>query len=447
MYTALQNIRKKLFWSLDTLKGNRVKDHYQDIQEILENIGSVESNAKRTKSLEKLLNHAVKTAPFYKQFAGYTSLENFKVIDKNMIRDHYDDFKSSVFKDKENHSVYTSGSTGTPFTLIHNQNKRDRNSADVIYFAKQAGFDIGHKLYYIRHWDAYNSSKPWITWMKNIYKHPVSKLSHEDVEGLLNRMSRDKSTKGIMCYASVLDEMKRHLENTETTRPIADVHSVIAISETLNTHSKKEIEKFLDAPVVSRYSNVENGILAQQPVGSDEFHINCASYHIEILSMYTNTPVEPGKLGRIVITDLYNYCMPMIRYDTGDIGQMGYHIKNGRKYPVLTKVEGRKMDMIFDTNGTMMSPYFVYHILKYPHIKQYQFIQECEKKYRIKLNVTSQFNASRVILEEFREHLGADADIHVDFVQDIPLLASGKRKFVINRFKNKMTAEQACLSY
>jgi phenylacetate-CoA ligase len=123
----------------------------------------------------------------------------------------------------------------------------------------------------------------------------------------------------------------------------------------------------------------------------------------------------------------------MIRYDTGDLGQMGHCTKNGVEYPVLARVEGRKMDMIFDTEGKMTSPYMVYHILKYPNIKQYQFIQECEKKYLIKLNVSPEFHSGETIKEEFKKHLGPDAEIRLEFVDDIPLLSSGKRKFVINK--------------
>ncbi len=441
----LQTFRKNLFWSLDALKGSKIKTHYADVQYILENFDSVESKNKRAESLDKLLDHAVKSTPFYKRFANYTALQDFPVIDKNIIRDHYDDFRSSVFRDQNNYPVYTSGSTGTPFRIFHDKNKRDRHSADVTYFNRKAGFEIGHKLYYIRHWDQYNTSKPWMVWRKNVHMHPVSRLSHNDLGNLLGKMSKDRSPKGILCYASVLDEMKSYLENTGVSRPIERINSIIAISETLKEDTKKSIEKYFGIPVVSRYANVENGILAQQALEGNEFHINWASYFVELLDLVTDTPAKPGERGRIVITDLYNHCMPMIRYDTGDLGQMGQCMKNGLEYPVLTRVEGRKLDMIFDTDGQMMSPYLVYHILKYPHIKQYQFIQEGEKKYLIKLNVSPDFNTAENIKVEFKKHLGSDAEIQLEFVDNIPLLSSGKRKFVINKWHSGMVEKPSQL--
>ncbi|MGV8812915.1 MAG: CoF synthetase [Gelidibacter sp.] len=438
----LQIIRKKLFWSLDSLKGGNLRSHYNDIDFILRNLDSVESKSRRAQSLEELLKHAVNSTPFYKDFSNYKGLEDFMVIDKNVIRDYYDDFKSSTFKDQKNYSAYTSGSTGTPFKLLHDKNKRDRNSADVIYFAQKAGFEVGHKLYYIRHWDQYNSSKPWITRLKNIYMHPVSKLSKPDVENLLQKMSEDVSTKGIICYASVLDEMKNYLEGTDTAPVVKDVKSIIAISEALKDDSKSTMSKYFGAPVISRYSNVENGILAQQDVNSGEFHINWASYIVEILDMDTNVPTKPGTLGRIVITDLYNYCMPMIRYDTGDIGQLAVSVKNGETHMVLDSIEGRKMDMILNTSGKLMSPFTVYHILKYPHIAQYQFIQETKTQYTIKLNVLPEFHSAENIVTEFKNHLGNDAEIRLEYVEDIPLLSSGKRKFVVNKLKENIPKER-----
>lgn len=434
----LQTFRKKLFWSLDALKGSKVKTHYKDVQFILENFGSVESKRRRTESLHKLLDHAVNHTPFYRQFAKFTALEDFPVVNKNYIRDRYNDFVSSKFHDRTNYEAYTSGSTGTPFRISQNKNKRDRHSADVTYFGEKAGFEIGHKLFYIRHWDQYNSSKSWVVWRKNVHMHPVSRLAPKDIKQLIGEMARDTLPKGILCYASVLDEIKRFLENTDTPLPIKGIKSIIAISETLNEHTQKSIEAYWGVPVVSRYSNVENGILAQQSLYGDEFHINWASYFVELLDMDANKPAKPGARGRIVITDLYNYCMPMIRYDTGDVGQMDHCTKNGMEYPVLSKVEGRKLDMIFDTEGKMTSPYVVYHILKYPHIKQYQFIQECRKKYLIKLNVSPEFNSAENIKAEFKNHLGADAEIKLEFVDDIPLLSSGKRKFVINKLQGSM---------
>ena len=94
------------------------------------------------------------------------------------------------------------------------------------------------------------------------------------------------------------------------------------MSEGLDAIGKSEIEQAFKTKVFSRYSNVENGIIAQQTDKSfDYYFINSASYYVEILEMDLDVPVLKGELGRIVVTDLFNDAMPFIRYDTGDIGK------------------------------------------------------------------------------------------------------------------------------
>ena len=430
-----QYTRKRIFWLLDSLKGGKLRTHYNDIASIMENLESSASNKKRVKSLNSLLLHAVDSTPFYKKFADFKELEDFPVINKNNIRDYYEDFKSSIYSNLQNHTVLTSGSTGTPFKILHDKNKRIRNSADVIYFAHQAGFEIGQKLYYIRQWDKYNSPKSWIAKMKNIYIHPISNLSKSDLDNLFRNISEDKSSAGIMCYASSLDDIKAYLEQNKTKPIVKNIKSIIAISESLKEDTKTSLEKYFGVSVVSRYSNAENGILAQQLLESTEFLINWASYYIEILELDSDIPVQFGDSGRIVITDLYNYCMPMIRYDSGDIGQFSITKKNGAQQTMLKRVEGRKTDMILNTSGEIRSPYTVYHLMVYPHILQYQFIQESKKKYTIKLNVLPEFQSEKEVLRDLKIVVGDDAKINLEYVDGIPSLSSGKRKSVINNYK------------
>jgi phenylacetate-CoA ligase len=69
---------------------------------------------------------------------------------------------------------------------------------------------------------------------------------------------------------------------------------------------------------------------------------------------------------------------------------------------------------------------------KYRELAQYQFIQLSEKKYQFKLSSPNKFDREKELVEEFRGYLGSDAEIKVTYVEEIPLLASGKRKKVVN---------------
>ena len=89
-------------------------------------------------------------------------------------------------------------------------------------------------------------------------------------------------------------------------------------------------------------------------------------------------------MGRIVVTDLYNHAMPIIRYDTGDVGVISYESKCKTKGKVFTRVDGRRIDCIYSTKGEMLSPYIVNNTLwRFEELKQYQFIQNAVPGCRI----------------------------------------------------------------
>lgn len=207
---------------------------------------------------------------------------------------------------------------------------------------------------------------------------------------------------------------------------------MISIAEGLNQFTINTLHKHFGLSVISRYSNNENGIIAQQESGSSNYHINWASYVVEVLNLENNTPSKLGEQGRIVITDLYNYAVPMIRYDTGDIGVLD--ILKNETLPVLTRVEGRKMEMLFNTNGEIITSHIVNRVGLYKGVKQYQLIQQSKKNYLFKINITSEFNSEKEIIKTYLKYLGNDAIIEFQYVDEIPLLSSGKRKNVINEY-------------
>ena len=428
------SIRRTGFWTIDSLKGGATKKHYRAINQIMANPNSETNVARRSAILNDLLDHATKTVPFYSKYRQ-EYFDVFPVVQKNMIVNNFDDFKSNRFQTKELYKVTTSGSTGIPFFLFINQNKKNRNSADTLFFLKNVGYNIGDRLYFLRLWKG-ERKNTLSKLLQNIVKVDISKMTDDFIDNLLNDLRADKSSKYCIGIASSLETLCNYLDKTHSKGLNLNIKSFIANSEALNRYTKKSIEKYFNAPIVSRYSNEEQGIIAQQEInGNETFRINWASYIVEIFNMEKDIPAKLGETGRIVVTDLFNYSMPLIRYDTGDVGSM----KLAGKELVLAKVEGRKMDLIYDTKGELISSYSIYPImhLYYNQLKQYQFIQIGQKKYLIKLNVHDKFHSGTDLINAFKSILGKDAQITIEFVNDIPILSSGKRKKVMNTFKVK----------
>lgn len=165
--------------------------------------------------------------------------------------------------------------------------------------------------------------------------------------------------------------------------------------------------------------------------------LNLANCYIEILKFDSDEPVADGELGRIVVTDLTNYAMPMIRYDIGDVAMVGE-----KKSGIMVSIDnlgGRKTDLIIRTDGTQVDFYNSVSpdLFLNEGISQFQFIQKGEKEYLLKLNLKDE--SLKTMTDRFvgyvKKVVGEDANCKVEYVSEIPVLSSGKRKVVINEWK------------
>lgn len=431
---VITRLRRSVFWIFDAFKGGLVRKHLMQIENVLNNFNSQQSLSIRNSNKEKIISHTINTVPFYKKLQKVNKLENFPVINKNIIRDNFKTFQSKSYLSKNNNIVSTSGSTGAPFQVIQNENKRQRNLADTVFFASRVGYEIGEQLIYIKIWSKSFGLKNLKGFLKNVTKHSVYKLGDTDISLLLNKINIRTKSLNMIAYASSFEKIANYLEKTNSRPLECKMNSMIAISERLNEFTKKAIEKYFGCQMVSRYSNNENGILAQQNLThNDIFEVNWASYYIEMLDLNEDKPVPYGTIGRVIVTDFFNYAMPLIRYDTGDLAVMNI---DERQVPFLERIEGRKLDMIYNTSGDIVSSHLAYHLCKYGTFKQFQIAQHGLKDYHINLNTTIKVEKESEMIDEYKGYLGQDANIKINYVDEIPILNSGKRQEVVNTYYN-----------
>lgn len=425
------NIRATIFWLKDKWVGRgRVKASYSDVEKY------VAVGDDNMAQLEKIIKWASEEVPYYEEYKGRPFCE-FPIVNKSIIRGDYDRFKAKSFLGTKLHAESTSGSTGTPFTIYQDAGKRMRASADSLYFADMAGFHLGTKLYYVRVWTDMNKKSPLQCKLKNIVMQDSKSLSEGNLESFLKRLEADKSEKSILSYANTITAMYRWMKETGR-KTTACVSSIITMSESLPPEVKEGMQELFGCPVVSRYSNQECGMVSQQRKDGEEYVINTGSFFVEVLHLDSNEPVEDGVLGRIVITDLYNKAMPLLRYDTGDLGVMSHISKSGKAGKYLAKVEGRSNDFIYSTKGEMLSPVTIsVGMWKYNDLIQWLFIQQEKGNYEMQLKTLNPPYAKEdELVADLKSFVGEDANIQIVYVDDIPLLKSGKRKYVVNMMKN-----------
>lgn len=423
-----QKLRER-FWETDLQNGGGIFYPYQEIKRVLKDCDM----AWVEEQYERLKLHAIKNTKFYHQL----SVDDvFPVMNKSKILAHYDEHCAIAGFEGPIHFSSTSGSTGIPFTVVQDGRKRKRHIADLKAMGDLCDYPSHERMVYFRVLDEKLHRTPEQEENENIFYVDSRSLDKDSLEKM-KRILVEKKPRIVFSYPSTLVEIARYLIETNTSPSEICANAALVSGESISTDSLAIIAKAFDCKVYRRYADMECGILAQDDGDEGNYHLNYGSYYFECLKIDSDLPADDGEIGRIVITDLFNYALPMIRYDTGDLGVM-WHPKDG-SFPYFSEIIGRQRDCIYATNGKMLSPAVAtveLHSLK--DVRQWQFIQKKEKEYLLKLSGTTTLNQSvNNALTKIQRILGQDANICVEYVDEIPVEKSNKRRAVVCEWEKK----------
>lgn len=434
--TPLEYARNRAFWLIDSLRGGSIKKAYRIIENCDKGLWSEdEISSYQKKALEKLLSHTKSTVPAYRN-CDSLELTAWPVVTKAILKEDLENHISSDYSKEDLIVMSTSGSTGTPFRSYQNIDKKRHVNAEVLYYNGLVGFKIGKKILYFRSIVSEVAKSKFSQFIQNIRLLDCQSLSDDNITTMLRSICKSNAAGGvILSYASTLDAFRKYFQRYGYSfAKKCKINGIISGSELLQDITRETLEKAFGCKVVSRYANEENGFLGQDFDENNVFIPNRANYFIEILKLDSDEHAEIGEVGRIVVTDLYNYAMPFVRYDTGDVGAWTETTHFGRKVLAIGKFGGRIVDMIFDTSGNQVSPHLITNTMwEFQQIKQFQFIQKDKREYVLKLNITgSRFDKEQLLTSLLTQKLGNDAIITTEYCDEIPKLASGKRRYIVN---------------
>ncbi|MBN1458771.1 MAG: phenylacetate--CoA ligase family protein [Armatimonadetes bacterium] len=428
--TLGERVRGWAFWSCDWIRGGRVASHLRELELLRDDPELLEK--RQAERLEKLLAHACQTTPYYRQFAGATALKDFPVLQKRTIREHHDDFLSSCYPRESLCQRKTSGSYGSPLTFYSTQDKAARHQAEVIYHALWAGYRIGARNAQTR---TRQVKTPLRLWMQNQLIINPTHLTEEWLNAQRDLL-RSRRIELLVGFPSAFAAIASYCKSAGDTPSDFSLGSVIAIAEPLREEAREVMETTFGCPVYSRYTTEEFGVLGQECPAAKQHHLNQATFLFELLDLDHDTPVPPGKPGRVVVTDLWSQAMPLIRYDLGDVAVMEERCACGWNGPVFTHIEGRLVETIFDAAGNRLSPFAINsRIQDLDSIIQFQFVQHAPARYSLRLHTMPSFSQEQELTRRLLDVLGLDAELKVDYVDEIPPLRSGKRPFIINEME------------
>jgi len=419
---------------MDRFSGGKIHKDYENIHNIFYNPEIADQYTSRY--LKNLIEYASTSVPFYMKFKNCLHIKDYPIITKDIIKENYSNFISEKFKSVHMKKVKTSGSQGKPFIVYHDKRKACRKKADLIFFNNQIGYDVGDKHALIRT----KNKSPLELLLQNEVLILASKRDHKSIKQYYNILKK-KNIRFIIGHPSVMVVLAESVKNENHKKSIPAVRGFIATAEPLYENDRKLIEETFNCQVLARYSSEEFGVIAHELPGDTRYHLNIASHYIEIIALDSDKAVKSGEPGRIVVTDLFSYGMPLVRYDTGDIGIMAASPSEITGGPVFERIEGRETDIIFDTAGNKIFPLSLVdsitdYLVNVTTVSGFQFIQKDRKHYILLLRIQNNKNESKQNFSSLKkillDILGFDAHIEIEFTTELRVLKSGKQPFIIN---------------
>jgi phenylacetate-CoA ligase len=134
------------------------------------------------------------------------------------------------------------------------------------------------------------------------------------------------------------------------------IETVFLTGETIPDGTREIVAERLGARLAGLYSCREIGMIATECERAPHYHVAVENALVEIVDDH-GRDVAPGERGRVVVTGLYNYVMPFIRYQLGDIAVAGAApCPCGRTLPIIARIDGRTRSAFVFRDGSRMWP-------------------------------------------------------------------------------------------
>jgi phenylacetate-CoA ligase len=155
------------------------------------------------------------------------------------------------------------------------------------------------------------------------------------------------------------------------------IEMIFGVGETVAEGTHETLAEKFGAQFSARYSCQEVGTLALQCPEEHRYHIAVENALVEIVDD-RGLPVPPGERGRVVVTGLYNYATPFIRYELGDVAlATADRCRCGRSLPLIGRVEGRVRHAFTFRDGSRFWPrtQLGRQMQAYVPFRRYQMVQ------------------------------------------------------------------------
>ncbi len=397
------------------------------------------------KRLKRLIFHSYHHVPYYKRkfnahginIQEFNSIEQLPFLTKSDVRKniHFSMFSDSHNK-KQMHRIQTSGSTGQPFVCYADKFQLEMRFATTLRALEMTGWRFGDKQLRLWHQTLGMSKKQAIQeridaiFMRRTFV-PAFEMTSDSVRKLFKLIERKRPIL-VDGYAESLNFLASGTDLSLNFSPTA----LMSSAQQLTADTRYKIESKFSSKVFDKYGSREFSGIAYQCTHSENHHVQEESYLVELL--VDGRPAQPGEVGEIVITDLNNFSVPLIRYRIGDLAVAVEQTSCpcGRSHMQIGEITGRTQALVACSNDVWLPGTFFAHFFKdYDFaIRHYQVFQAEYGSFELRIIPTARYNNNieEQIITELQKYTSAKTSIQVKLVNEIPMEKTGKRTPVIS---------------
>jgi phenylacetate-CoA ligase len=393
--------------------------------------------ARQAVMLNRIMRHAVATVPYYRGLSlTGVDLNNWPVLTKDIVHERSDELASDMYRNQALIEKRTSGSTGVPLRVRIAAGDLAWKRAATLRSDEWSGWARGQSV--AKAWGNPEYRQNGIKgWLRNcFYERAIHldtlKMDNVAVARFADRLIRQHRGLIYGHAHSVYLVAQRFRDCGALPR---QPNGIITTAMVLHDFQRKLIEEVFRCPVTNRYGCEEVSLIACECPAHRGFHINIDSVFVELLA--DGRPALPGQPGKVVVTDLSNFAMPLIRYEVGDVASWAEgDCLCGRSMPRLAGIEGREADYVVTASGHMISGISLTENFAtlVPGIAQLQIVQDTIDSFRFRIVPGREFSAESEcrIAALVQERFGPSTRFSCEFIDRIPQEPSGKYRFCIS---------------
>jgi phenylacetate-CoA ligase len=391
--------------------------------------------------LRNVMIHAAKTTHFYRdrlkaalahsteRGLGLTALQQIPILTRSEFQEAGVSINSTAVPASHGQvlDVRTSGSTGQPLAL-----KGTEITADF-QTALNLRYHLWHRRVFLQKSLAFRTMKPgepdkrvFPAWGPVVGAGSSTTVSMAQPASRLLEILKAENPAYLMVHPSVLKELL-YLSRENDFQP-DNLREVLSLGEILYPELRERCQNQWNVKVSDSYSCMEFGTLALQCPEHPHYHIQSESALVEVLRP-DNTPCMPGEIGKTVVSSLNNFATPMLRYENGDMAEVGEPCACGRGLPVLKRIIGRVRNMAVLPNGERIMPNLsTGPLLNELPVKHFQLVQKTTEMIEARIVVGRPLTANEEteLADYFNKGWGYEFNFTFVYVDEIARGINGK---------------------